>query len=82
MGERGRGAGGAAGAPVGAPGGRQLTCWSSLGKSLLIDFATSRKSLNSLVARRRDVYAESEPAGAVPAAVGVPVGSDTWPLSL
>ena len=59
-----------------------LARWISVGKSLLIDFAVSRKSLNSLVARRRDVYAESEPAGAVPAAVGVPVGSDTWPLSL
>ena len=59
-----------------------LACWISDGKSRLIDFAMSRKSWNGFEAIRREVYAESEPAGTVPPAEGVPVGSETWPLSL
>jgi hypothetical protein len=38
--------------------------------------------LNGFDVSSRLVYALSSPAGLVPPALGVPVGSETWPLSL
>ena len=44
---------------------------------MLMLLAMSRKSWKGFDAMRRVVYAESEPAGAVPPAEGVPVGRET-----
>jgi len=52
------------------------------GKSLLMDLAAARASRNGREESARVELADRAPTGWLPAAEGVPVGRETWPLSL
>mmetsp|Transcript_51373 Transcript_51373/g.117115 ORF Transcript_51373/g.117115 Transcript_51373/m.117115 type:complete len:235 (+) Transcript_51373:1393-2097(+) len=61
---------------------RLFTSCRSLGSSLLTCLSAPRKSWKGCETSSREVYVDSAETGAVPPAEGVPVGSDTCPLSL